>query len=92
MTDRFTDICHSAEPVTDAAIIEREFRITAFVPADFPVHVEIDYEAEEIRVWYRCMTFVCDCDNDEMFVFNCLENPDIQFSFAIPADYLLTSP
>ncbi len=67
-------------------IIEREFRKAINEKQRETMHVELGDEL--ITVWYRMGTYQCDCDNDEEFVFVCLENPSYTVRFPIPEDYL----
>lgn len=66
-----------------AKIIEREFRNATGTMN--PIHVEI--ADEQITVWCQLQSFVCDCSDDEQFVFICQER-DTKIVFPIPEDYL----
>jgi hypothetical protein len=71
--------------MTYEGIIEREWR-KALMDNENPVHVELDLDAEEIKVWYRCCVYTCDCDDDENFVFVRQDN-GLNIVFPIPEDY-----
>ena len=69
-----------------AAIIKREFRKAVNAMPHAPMQIELGDEL--ITVWYHIGTYQCDCDNDEEFIFVCLENPSYTVRFPIPENYL----
>lgn len=71
-----------------ANIIRREFA-KAMSCDPSAVHVDIPEGSEMIIVDCDFMHFVCDCDDDENFVFvGHTSESDVVITFPIPADYL----